>query len=240
MQTLIVGYDFKETNNWIKEGGEKIFDATADINQFMIGYELGYKTDKEKVTLVVEAYGNPGGITTKNETDDYEQLRFEASSQYVYLKLDHSYAIQAQGGWWFSYDIAGQLSSANLLPSEQFNLTGYDAVRGFEERSLLLDNAVVMNVTFETPHWSPARAWGGKKYGDDLYFLAFIDGGVGANHQRAPGEKRLKTLGSVGPGIRYQFSRYVTARLDYGFQLWHRGFLNPTHSRYNFGLIVSY
>lgn len=240
MQEIIMGYDFKETNCRIKENRQTTFNATADINQFMLGYELGSKTRTQKVTFVAEAYGNPGGITTKNEKRDYEQFRFGAGPVYAYLKIFHSYAKKIPTGWWFSYDLTGQISSKNLLASEQFNLTGYNAVRGFEERVALVDNAAILNLAFETPHWSPAKTFGARKHIDDLYLIAFFDCGIGKNHQRAPGEKNFKTLGSAGPGIRYQFRRYVTARLDYGFQLWHSGFINPTHSRYNFGLIVSY
>jgi hemolysin activation/secretion protein len=240
MQTLVVGYDFKETSNRIKVDRRTTFKATADINQFMIGYELGCKTNRQRVTLVAEAYGNPGGITEKNGRRDYEQFRFDAKSQYAYLKVAHSYAVKARHGWWFSYDLSGQIASENLLPSEQVSLTGYNGVRGFEERIALVDNGAILNLAVETPHWSPAKCWGSQKCVDELYFLAFFDCGVGANHQRASGEKRMKSLGAVGPGVRYQFSRYVTGRLDYGFQLWHSGFHNPAHSRYNFGLIVSY
>lgn len=239
-QTIVVGYDFKETSDKYKVGRSTIFRATADINQFMLGYELGSKTKRQRISFVAELYGNPGGITDKNENRDYKQFRFEAMSQYAYAKIAHGYAIKAKGGWWFSYDITGQVSSENLLPSEQFNLSGYDAVRGFEERVALVDNAAILNVVVESPHWSPGKAWGAKKCVDDLYFLGFFDCGVGGSHQHAPGEKRTKYLGSIGPGVRYQFSRYVNARLDYGFQLWHRGFHNPSHSRYNFGLIVAY
>ena len=144
-------------------------------------------------------------------------------------------------GWWLSYDLSGQISSTNLLPSEQFTLAGYNAVRGFEERILNVDNAALLNIEIETPHISPSKCVGKtKKVEDDLYFIAFFDCGIGSNHLRHPEESRTKSLGSIGPGIRYQYSRYVTGRLDYGYQLWHSGFENPSHSRYNFGLIVSY
>lgn len=239
MQTLIIGYDFKETSNRIKEDRHTIFKATADINQFMLGYELGFKEPCQRATFVAEVYGNPGGMTTKNERSDYENFRFDAASRYAYLKMAQSYAIQA-AGWWFSYDLTGQISSENLLPSEQMSLTGYSGVRGFEERIALVDNAAILNVVLETPHWSLANIWNPKKWADELFLLAFFDCGVGGNHQRASGERKFKTLGSIGPGLRYQFGKYVMGRLDYGFQLWHRGFLNPTHSRYNFGLVVSY
>ncbi len=115
-------------------------------------------------------------------------------------------------------------------------MTGYNAVRGYEERILNLDNAVILNLAYETPHFSPGRTFGLCKEWDELYFLAFFDYGVGSNHQ----PMQMRDLASVGPGVRYQIDRFFTARFDYGFQLWHTGFVNPSHSRYNFGMILSY
>jgi len=238
LQEFVFGYDFKETKNHLKENRRTIFDAVADINQFMVGYELGYRTKDQKVTLVAEIYGNPGGITTKNHSKDYRQFTRKAKAEYIYGKLAHGFARKLPQGWWFTYDISGQFSSANLLPSEQFTLTGYNAVRGFEERTVLVDNAALVNVSLETPHMSPVSWFSKRKYTqDELYFLAFFDCGAGVNHSRGG---KTKTLASVGPGIRYQFSRYVTGRLDYGYQLWHSGFKSVTNSRYNFGLMISY
>jgi hemolysin activation/secretion protein len=241
LQEFVFGYDFKETDTLLKEHKEKILDSVADINQFMLGYELGYQSKNQKVTLVAELYGNPGGMTTKNHTVDYQQLRQGAKAEYLYGKLVHAFATKLPYGWWFTYDFSGQYSSANLLPSEQFVLTGYNAVRGFEERILSVDNAALLNVSIELPHVSPISWFSHRKVReDDLYLLAFFDCGAGTNHKNTGDSHKLKTLASVGPGIRYQFSRYVTGRLDYGYQLWHRGFENFSNSRYNFGLIVSY
>lgn len=237
MQTFIVGYDFKETNNNILFDGVKIFKANADINQFMLGYEFGYRTPKMRVSLTAEAYANPGGMTYANKTRFYRLLRFSAKDEYVYFKMAHSLAAQFRMGW-LTYDITGQVSSANLLPSEQFTMTGYNAVRGYEERILNLDNGLIVNVALETPHWNIVKRQ--CKIWDEFYFLAFFDYGLGGNHQAGPGEAAFKQLASAGPGVRYQFDRYFTARFDYGFQLWHDGFHNPTQSRYNFGMILSY
>lgn len=236
MQTFVVGYDLKETNNNIIYNGTKIFKANADINQFMLGYELGYRSRDLRVSLVAELYGNPGGITYANKTEFYELLQSDAKCQYAYLKLAHSFAQRFNNLGWLTYDLTGQASTANLLPSEQFTMTGYNAVRGYEERILNLDNAMILNLAYETPHFSPAKTFGFCKQWDELYFLAFFDYGLGSNHQPA----QFRHLASVGPGVRYQIDRFFTARFDYGFQLWHSGFSNPTRSRYNFGMILSY
>lgn len=239
MQTFVVGYDFKETNNNILFNGINIFKANADINQFMFGYEFGYRNKEARVSLTAEMYANPGGITYANKTRFYELLRFDAKDKYVYFKMAHSFGQKYRYGW-LTYDITGQASTANLLPSEQFTLTGYNSVRGYEERILNLDNAFILNLAYETPHWSPARSFGWCKQWDELYFLAFFDCGLGGNHRPAVGEASFKNLASIGPGFRYQIDRFFTARFDYGFQLWHNGFVNPTNSRYNFGMILSY
>lgn len=238
LQEFVIGYDFKETENLLKHSKSTIMNDVADINQFMLGYELGYQSQNQKLTLIAEIYGNPGGMTTKNHTIDYEQFRHGAKAEYLYGKLVHAFSTRLPYSWWFSYDLSGQIASANLLPSEQFVLTGYNAVRGFEERILSVDNGALINVSLETPHMSPISWFSHRKLKEDeLYFLAFFDCGAGTNHKH---NHKIKTLASVGPGIRYQFSRYITGRLDYGYQLWHKGFKNFSHSRYNFGLIVSY
>jgi len=238
MQTFTIGYDFKETNNTILFDGTSLFKTSADINQFLLGYELGYRTETLSVTWNTEIFGNPGGITYGNKTFFYEQLRPGAKDQYLYIKTAHALAKKTKCGL-FSYDILGQLSSTNLLPSEQVTMTGYDAVRGFEEKILNLDNALLVHLTYETPRVSVLRR---TRYGaiDELYLVAFLDYGVGRDHWIVEDGESFQSLSSIGPGARYQIDRYCMVRFDYGFQIGHRGFDNPTHSRYNFGLVMSY
>ncbi len=245
MQEFVFGYDFKETELRLKE---RVPDSrswssrqrTADINQFMVGYELGYSDEVQRTTLVLELYGNPGGITTKNKSRDYREFRNDAKAEYAYLKGSHSFARKLPHDFWMSYDISAQVASSNLLSSEQLTLAGYSAVRGFEERLVNVDSGFVVNLELETPHVSFSK-WFGKKREDEFYLLAFFDAGWGVEHRSCHGnETKSQTLGSIGPGARYQYSRYVTARFDYGFQLWHHGFDNASDSRYNFGVIVSY
>jgi len=119
-------------------------------------------------------------------------------------------------------------------------MTGYNGVRGFEERILNLDNALLVNLTVEAPHFSPAYWMGWPKHYDDLCFLVFFDTGLGRNHHVGDSESGFQSLGSIGPSMRYELSRYASLHIDYGFQLWHNGFHSITDSRYNFGIVLSY
>lgn len=240
LQEIVFGYDFKESNTKLRMHNQTLYYGLADIDQFMIGYHLGTRNRHRKISLNVELFGSPAHVTHHNNTKSFHTLRNNASAQYAYLKVVHALMQEMAGGWRFSYNLSGQVASANLLPSEQFTMTGYNGVRGFEERILNLDNAALLNVTFETPHFSPAYWMGWCKHYDELYFALFFDSGIGGNHEPEPGEKKFQSLGSVGPTVRYELSRYCAAHLDYGFQLWHSGFNPVTDSRYNFGLILSY
>lgn len=242
LQEIVVGYDFKQVSSREKNHNHTVlFQGDADINQFMIGYDLGRRGKKARASFALELYGNPGGITTRNHASDYEKFRYAAGPTYLYLKMSQSFACQFNQFFWFSYDINAQAATKNLLPSEQMTLTGYNAVRGFEERIVNVDNGILLNSSLETVRWSLGKSFGlTKKAFDELYFLLFFDCGFGANHKTAPGESSSVNLGSIGPGIKYQIDRWFSARFDYGFQLWHSGFKNPTDSRYNFGLMMSY
>lgn len=240
LQELLLGFDFKQVTARIKNHGTSIFDHRADIDQFMIGYDLGHKGFCHKLSLVAELYASPGGMSFANKTSAFLNFRSDSGPQYVYFKLSHSFMYKFRP-LWFSYDLNGQIASKNLLPSEQFSLSGYYAVRGFEERIVSVDDAFLLNLTIQTPRVSIGKMAGwSKRSFDELYFLLFFDYGLGGNHQSYKNESRTMSLASIGPGIRYQIDRYLTARFDYGFQLFHHGFHNPSNSRYNFGLIVSF
>jgi len=239
LQEFVLGYDYKEADTNLLFNGRSEFYGMAATNQFMVGYNAGIRSRTCKVLFNLEIFGNPSGITNHNNRHSYESLRYDAEAAYLYVRAAHSLA-QEFGGFWFSYDLSGQYSSTNLLPSEQFTMTGYNAVRGFEERVLNLDNAGIFHLTIETPHVSPAYWFKACKHYDELYLLAFFDAGLGTRHHSARGEASFASLGSIGPSLRYQYSHYISAHIDYGFQLWHSGFNPITDSRYNFGVTVSY
>jgi hemolysin activation/secretion protein len=238
IQELILGYDFKQVSVRSKGKPPVPFQHGADINQFMIGYDLGQKGKRHKVSFVAELYGSFGSMTTWDHTKDYESIRSGAKPGYAYLKVSHSLVTKLNSVFLFSYDISGQATTTPLLPSEQLTLTGYQAVRGFEERIVSVDDGIIINASLETVNYSLGKAFGlTKKAYDELHFLLFFDAAWGVNNQKG---SELVCLASIGPGVKYQIDRWFSAHFDYGFQLWHGGFKNPTDSRYNFGLTMSY
>jgi hemolysin activation/secretion protein len=113
-------------------------------------------------------------------------------------------------GWQVRLAGNAQLTDTPLVASEQFGLTGANAVRGFDERVVVADSGLVLNAEIVTPELSPRVGLPGSLRG-----LVFADAGYGANRKAAgtylPGST---TVASTGVGARYSLSRDFSVRLD--------------------------
>ena len=114
------------------------------------------------------------------------------------------------GGWQVRLAGNAQLTDTPLVASEQFGLTGANAVRGFDERAVVADSGLVLSAELYTPELSPRLSLPGNLRG-----LAFVDAGYGANHKAAGTYLPSSTnVASVGVGTRYSLSRDFSVRLD--------------------------
>lgn len=104
--------------------------------------------------------------------------------------------LPALGDWRLNLQLAGQLTSDALVPGEQFGLAGAAVVRGYREREVVGDNAVVAN----------AELLGGERllFGLTWRPAVFADVGRASNRLGAPclGTQSSCTLGAVGIGVR--------------------------------------
>ncbi len=134
-----------------------------------------------------------------------------------------------------------QESDANLLPSEQLGLGGYDTVRGYDEREVNGDDGFLISTEVAAPPVSIFQIFGNSKIKDQLQFFGFVDyGGTSLHHVTAADVNPNTNLLGVGPGFRYAINPYLTVRFDYGFQMIDTGFDGRHNSRADFGLVVSY
>ena len=90
----------------------------------------------------------------------------------------------------FTWTVRGLLqeSDANLLPSEQFGLGGYDTVRGYDEREVNGDNGFLLSTEVATPPVSLLKILGIQSVKDQLQFLGFVDYGGTSLHQVTPAD----------------------------------------------------
>lgn len=221
------GYDFKRADNTADYSEEPVFGRFANISQFLVEYLLGYQKESHKTAFKTSLYFSPAKMVSDQTQLDFESLRPFARPKYVYGRLYLSQYVAMPREFSFVGTFRAQASSANLLPSEQCGLGGYDTVRGYEERVINRDNALLLNLEFRSPLLK------------GFEFLSFIDYGIGHNHKLVPGESYTTFLASMGPGIRYNFKSNISARLDWGIKL-HRLPQDDLWSRLHFSIVAAY
>ena len=239
LKEVLLGFDFKNTNNNLEFIGDEtipIITKTVNIGQFVAGFNWGKETTHHKFSAALETYFSPGKMLPHQSHEDFENLRPGAKTRYVYGLLTVGDVYRFPINFSISALLRLQLSSTALLPSEQFPIGGYNTVRGYDERIVNADNALVTNFEIRT---FPFHLF--KKIGDELYVIGFVDYGLGHNHKPVLGVgKKTEYLLGAGPGLRYLINPYLTFRLDWGFQLHKTSFDDPEMSKVHFGLMASY
>lgn len=147
---------------------------------------------------------------------------FGGDRSFVRGNVDLAYRRQFAGGFGMLLRGSGQLADVHLLPSmEQFQLGGIATVRGYSEGLKLGDDGYFASLEL----YAPAPAWtvGGKRLNEMVKGVAFVDHG-GAFPYKGDGESidHKDFLTSVGGGVIFQLSQYLSGRLYIGFPLGER------------------
>ncbi len=239
LQDLTVGFDFKSGRKTVALAGQEkpISDDRAFLTQLVLGYHFGLELESHKISVEPEIFYSPAQWIPHQSKRDFNGLRPFASPTYVYGRLAAGDNFTFRS-WELGLQSRLQLSSTNLLSTEQFSLGGYNTVRGYSEKQVDLDNALCLNGELKTPAISLLK-WVGKKAVDKLSFLLFADYGMGRNHELLAEEKGYHYLLGVGPGVRYNVGPFLTSRLDWAFPLI-KAEGHDLRQRIHFSVLLSY
>jgi len=233
LQQMGFGVDFKRTNNTVDFGGFTVINHLVNLFQYVAEYTLTYNPKNTKIYLETELLGSPGRTLGDMSNSLYELLRFDAKNVYLYGRGVFSIEHKIPRDYSFYLRLTGQGSTANLLPSEQLGLGGYNSVRGYYERQINVDDGIISNLEFRTCPLSPfcRNNW-------DFHGLAFADFAFGQEHKAASFEKPQYYLLGVGPGLRFS-NDWFLARLDWGIRLLKTQHDGPA-TRLHFSFIARY
>ena len=246
-QSVTGGFDFKRSNNDLIFGVATVSNVYTDIDQFVLSYQAAYQDDYGSTSASATGFWSPGGLTNNDDDTDYMATRAGARANYAYGQLTLNRVTRLPFD--FTWTVRGELqeSDANLLPSEQLGMGGYETVRGYDERTANGDDGFLVSTEVATPPVSIAQLFGCQKIKDQLQFLGFVDYGGTSLHQVTPADINPNSnLLGIGPGFRYVINPYVSIRFDYGFQMTDTtshvdtGFDSHHHSRAHLGILVSY
>ena len=235
---FILGFDFKRTNNFLLFADNLVFNRFIDVAQFLLKYQGTYDDSFGVTSFELSAFYSPGGITKNNKTSNFAIERPGAKSNYGYIDLDIERVTRLKADLSWVVNFLGQLSFSKLLLSEQLSLGGNFTVRGYMENEVTGDSGILLKNELRFPNIRFQR----KGLKNALQFLAFLDYGFATDVDKSIVESS-KSLLSVGPGVRFNMSTYLTLRFDYGFQLitvGGRTFQNGGKSRGHLSVIASY
>ncbi|MEX0936420.1 MAG: ShlB/FhaC/HecB family hemolysin secretion/activation protein [Pirellulales bacterium] len=212
----VAGFDFKQTNTNLDFGGTQVFDSSADIVQFMAGYHAIRRNGRSALAVGGEMFASPGELSSGNDDESFQVIRAGATADYFYTRMYAERQLPLNGWLNFVARITGQISEANLLPSETLGFGGYTSVRGYDMRVVNADSGYVLNLELRS---EPVTLGLAKRHCDEFQWLLFYDAGEASNHSLLPGEDPSIDLNSAGAGFRYSAGPNLSMRFDYGWQL---------------------
>lgn len=239
---ITVGGDFKRSNNTFEFTEQlPLFGRNVNLTQLILGYSGNYETNNTRIDFRGDLFYSPGRWLQDQTNADYDSLRPGAVNHWVYFRCSMNYLQRLPKSCSFLMIVAGQVSSAPLLPSEQFGLGGYDTVRGYEQREVNKDTAAFVVLEMRSPAFPLVKQFKPSlKLADGLQFLVFLDSGFGTNIDRIPTTRKADYLIGIGPGFRYTLEPYLTVRLDWGIRLHNNAEFEGSWNKLHFGVTASY
>jgi hemolysin activation/secretion protein len=241
-ENVQIGYDFKTTNNNLQFGGTMVSANSVEINQFPIAYSVD-RTDRwgssSATTTVVLS---PGRWTPNNNNEAFQPApgqsgRMYADSRYTYWRTDLNRLTKLPYRAVWATHVMTQMSTTNLLYTEQLAGGGSQILRGYDPNSVLGDQGVIFSNELRSPSF-------GHKVGEfqtgQMQVLGFWDFAHLTSVQDAEGAINHLNASSVGMGLRYNLASHLTASADYGWQLQHLPGTDNRSSLISFSLSTSY
>lgn len=215
-----IGYDFKTTNSNLEFGGFQVFSDSTQIDQFVLTYD-GNETDPFGQTSVENDFiGSPGGLMGANKTVAFQQFVPEATANYVYDRLGLTRTTSLPCGFSWVARLLGQVTSVNLLDSEQLAGGGPDSVSGYYTDTALGSEGEVINQTVYAPSFSPITLLNlHLPVQDQAQIGVFWDYANLYQHSPIPNMQPHEDIASVGIDANYTIDKNTNVQFAMGWQL---------------------
>ena len=115
----------------------------VEVVQFRADYRATRQFDNGALELQASLVGGPGGLSGRNDDEDFAQFRVGADASYLYGRAKATWVRRLPKEWTLRATGQVQIASGALLPTEQFGLGGHATVRGIDERDFLADHGLV-------------------------------------------------------------------------------------------------
>jgi len=222
---LIAGIDWKDIqSSCIDTNGAPINGAAGCVDYATTPLSLTFTGRKDGIGSQYDysiggSYNLPSGPSYayslpdgSSGTDRYTLAagNRKSNDSFSVLRMAGSFTAAVFRDWLARIAVTGQYNgNSALVSSEQIGLAGSQAVRGFLDRVVIADSGAVINLEAYSPEIAPLI--GLPKH--NLRALVFADYAYGRDNN-TNGLPPVKELGSAGVGLRYQYQKDVSFKLD--------------------------
>jgi hemolysin activation/secretion protein len=171
-------------------------------NQQTVAFSAGFSRN---IAGLAEHGNEVDFVNSGNANSDFSKLNF--SLDYI---LPLALLIPVAKDWQFHTGFSSQMSWDRLVSIEKFRIGGEDTVRGFHESALSGDEGYRITFEFTSPDFGKFMSENATLRG-----VLFSDAGrVSDNHDTTGAAGTQTTIASVGAGLRYNYGKNWTGRLD--------------------------
>jgi hemolysin activation/secretion protein len=214
VQSLDVGIDFKNVSTEVlpdatSGSGSGAVTAPVKYLNWSAVYSSSWRRTGQAYSLTAGVGLGVRGVV--NYSQEFENARYAATPDYLYLRLGASASETLPGGFAMLERVSSQWADGPLVNNEQFSLGGVSTVRGYLEAEALGDSGGAGTLELHTP---PLGSRGGS-FLQPLYGFVFVDAGVATILNPLPAQRENVALWSDGLGFRLENPQGFTGSLDY-------------------------
>jgi hemolysin activation/secretion protein len=205
-ESLTLGLDYKHFHQTIGLAGSPSIQTPISYVNLSLGY-AGSWSEK----LFEGSFASTANFAPRmalNDPEEFANKRFQARSNYFYVKVDGSLLMRLPAGLQLLLRADGQFSAEPLVNYESFVASGADVVRGYLEAEVLADKGLKGSVQLQ----SPVARWRTFPLGD---LFVFYDTARAEVIDPLPGEAALTHIRSWGAGLHVLPGKAVTGSLTW-------------------------
>jgi hemolysin activation/secretion protein len=209
-QKLSLGLDYRAFRNEVTFAGIGLVPDIT-IRPASLTYSATRRFASAEVSGYAQVSSNLPGANDGHAAD-FERSRATASDHYTIVRFGGSILSAFAGDWQLRVAGNAQQTGDSLVPGEQFGIGGPDSVRGYLVRETASDQGWQGQVEVYTPNLASKAGM------PDAYrvrLLGFFDAGtVKRNNVQLLDGSESESLKSAGLGLRVNYGRRVSARVD--------------------------
>lgn len=228
--TLTLGTDYKDFDEAIELVGADSLKTPINYTRFSTEYRGNWYKDRSVTSFSVGANFALRGMG--NTEGEFENKRFQAQPNFVYLTGELSREMELENDMRFRGALQAQLAGQPLISNEQFSAGGAQSVRGYYESEELGDDGISGSVELYTPSFADKL----HEDVDNLRLLVFADAAHLVIHQALPGSPDRYELYGAGAGLRLSAFNHLDVNFDMAWPLVKTSDVDKGDARAHFSL----